>query len=383
MAKWEVIPKGWNRVKETKSVEFQEWNIRFLRILWFVTGLAFVVALVLYAMFDDVEHCSKQVYFMTFVAVPTLMQVIICVFMELFVRKISNYVPNRITALFMAICMEILCGILVMVHTSVGEMAIVLVVPLVLASVYNNRFILIVQAVLACIIYVVTQLVIIPNAVYIPKNDATIYIIIFVGLTIAVSAWVDMMIRWHIEVSDEMEKYREREVERQKQLMTDSLTGLWNHKAFVETLRERMGQLKQQPGQCILILLDIDGLYQINERYGYISGDKIIMKLTEIVKKNVRSHDYVARYNGEEFVIILNDVAMEVGQKIASRIQQQFAEYIFEECDNGQYTVSIGIAQWHDSYNSNLDFVSKVELALRSAKLQGYGVIQVYNGQNE
>lgn len=364
-------------MKETRSVEFQEWNIKFLRIMWLVTGLAFAVAFVLFLGFDDTQNCSRQTYFMTFVAVPALMQSVICIGMEIFVRKISTHVPNSITAMFVAMGLELLCGILVMVHTSVGEMAIALVVPLVLAGVYNNRLILLVQALLAFVIYVTTQLVIIPRGSYMPKNSSSVYILIFAGLLIAVMSWINMMIHWRIEMTGEVERYREREQLQQQQTMIDSLTGLWNHKAFNEMLEERMKQLSAAPGKCILVLFDIDSLYRVNEQYGYINGDKVIVKLAEIIRRNVRTMDYVARYNGEEFMLVLNEVSLEMGEKIAGRIQQQFAACVFEDCGNMQYTVSAGVAPWYGGYTT-LAFVSKVEQALRSAKLLGYGMSCTY-----
>lgn len=367
---------------KAKNVEFQEWNIIFLKLFWLITVLAFSVALVLYFKFDDVKNCPRRVYFMTFVAVPTLMQTVICVIMEIFVRVLSRHLPKFITAMVVAIGLEIQCGVIVMVHTSVGEMAVALVVPLVLSMVYNSRLILAAQSVIAGVIYVVTRLIIIPDAVYMPKNDAAVYIIIFAGLIAATVVCMDMLLRWQIGIQDEMELYRKRDMLQQKQVQTDSLTGIWNYKAFIETLGQRMDQLKKFPGKCVLVLLDIDGLYRINEKYGYICGDEVIVKLTEIIKRNVRSQDYLARYSGEEFMLILNEVSLQIAQQIAERIQEEFASYVFEQCDNNSNTVSIGIAEWNDSYSNNLDFVSKVEHALRLAKLQGYGSLSIYHENN-
>lgn len=367
---------------KAKNVGFQEWNIIFLKLFWVITALSFSVALVLYFKFDDVKNCPRELYFMTFVALPTLMQIVICVIMEIFVRVLGKRLPKFITATAVAIGLEIQCGVIVMVHTSVGEMAVALVVPLVLSMVYNSRMILAVQSVIAGIVYVVTRVFIIPNAVYMPENDAAVYIIIFAGLLIATVVCMDMLLRWQIGIQDEVEVYRKKNQIQQKQAQTDSLTGIWNYKAFIETLGQQMEQLKRFPAKCVLVLFDIDGLYQINEKYGYICGDEVIVKLTEIIKRNVRSHDYFARYNGEEFMLILNEVSLEVALKIADRIQAEFASYVFESCDNGTNTVSIGIAQWSDEYRNNLDFVSKVEQALRLAKMQGYGSVSVYHDNN-
>ena len=365
-------------MKSTKNIEVRDWNIRFLRLLWFITALAFFVAFILYLRFDDVEHCSKQLYFMNFVAVPTSMQILICLFMELFVRVLSGHLPNHVTAIMLAVGLEIQCGLMVMVHTSVGEMAVALIVPLFLSMVYNSKVILVIQSILAAVIYVITQVYIVPEAIYVPKNDVTVHIIVFVGLLLAAFVWLHMLLGWQIEMHDEMEEYRNRSRRQEEQLRVDSLTGIWNYKSFIEVLAKKIEQLHNFPGQCVLVLFDIDGLYRINEQYGYTCGDEVIMKLTEIIKRNVRHKDYLARYNGEEFMLILNEVNLDIAQQIATRIQDEFAAYKFEQCNQESNTISVGIAQWCDHYINNLDFVSKAEHALRLAKMQGYGNLNIY-----
>ncbi len=366
-------------MKEAKNVQFQEWNIKMLKVVWISTFLACITAIILFIRFDDFENCSRETYFYTFVAVPTMMQCIVCVIMEIFVRYISKYVPQNVTAMVVALGLELDCGVMVMVHTSVGSMALALVIPVVLATVYNSRLILVAQSIMACVIYAITQLLLIPNAVYMPDNDAFVYIIIFVALLLAVDVWMDMLIKWQIGINDEVEEYRQRDMELEKVQKRDSLTGLWNHKAFVEQLGQVMKQVQALSGKCVLVLFDIDGLYRANEQYGYTCGDEVIVKLTEIIKRNVRAQDYIARYNGEEFMLILNEATVEVSCKIAERIQKEFGEYAFESCGGEHFSVSIGIAQWRDEYTGNLDFLSKVEQAVRLAKVEGYGRIGVYD----
>lgn len=366
-------------MKEVKSVQFQEWNLKMLKVVWISTILACVTAIILFIKFDDFEHCSRETYFNTFVAIPTLMQCMVCIVMEVFVRFFSKYVPQNVVAMFVALGLELDCGVMVMVHTSVGSMALVLVIPVFLATVYNSRKILVVQSIVACIIYAVTQIYIVPNAVYTPENDALVYIIIFVALLLAVDVWMNMLIKWQIELKDEVEEYRQRDLEHEKQYKRDSLTGLWNHKALVEKMTQTISQLQALPGKCVLVLFDIDGLYKVNEQYGYICGDEVIMKLTEIIKRNVRAQDYIARYNGEEFMLILNESTIDISRQIAERIQKEFNEVTFESCGQEHFSVSVGIAQWCDEYTSNLDFLSKVEQAVRLAKLDGYGQIGIYD----
>lgn len=365
-------------MNESRNVQFAEWNIKLIRVIWISTIIACITAILLFIKFDDVDKCPRDTYFYTFVAIPTLMQSMICIMLEVFVRRISKYVPQDVTAMVIAIGMELDCGVMVMVHTSVGAMALALVVPLVLATVYNSRKILIVQSIIACAIYVVTQLYIIPNAVYMPENDAAVYIIIFVALLLAVVAWMNMLIKWQIAINDEVEEYRLRDMQREEQYMKDTLTGLWNHKAFVDRLGQMIKQFQILPGKCVLVLFDIDGLYRVNEQYGYVCGDEIILKLTEIIKRNVRSQDYVARYNGEEFILILNEATVDVSRQIAGRIQKEFNDYAFESCGGEHFSISIGIAQWCDEYTNNLDFLSKVEQAVRLAKFEGYGRIGIF-----
>lgn len=368
-------------MKERHGIGIREWNIRFLRVLWSVTLIAFVAALVLYFKFDDPTY-SRESYFKEFVLIPTLIQCSLCIIMELFVRYISSHVSETISAVVVALGIEIECGVLVMVHNSVEVMATALVIAIMLATVYNSRLILVLQSLLGCAIYLITQLVIIPNQKYMPENDAIVYCIIFVALLIAAGIWVDGLIAYQLKMSGEVEKYKKRDKEREQEFKADALTGCWNYRAFIHNLELRLKELADMPGKCLLVLFDVDGLSRVNEQYGHECGDEVILKLVEMIRSNVRSEDYIARYNGEEFMLVLNEAAIEIGKNIAKRIQDEFAAFQFEHCGNETFSISVGIVEWTQEYANMIDFVSKAEQALREAKIQGYGQLSIYQGEN-
>lgn len=367
-------------VKEGKGNEMQEWNIRFLRVLWIVSLIAFAAALVLYFKFDDPSY-SRESYFKEFVLTPTLAQFILCIIMELFVRLISPHLSQKASAVVIALGLEFECGVLVIVHNSVDIMAVLFVIALMLATVYQSRLILVLQSVLACFIYVFNQFVVIPNQKYMPENDAVVYSIIFIALLVAAGVWMNSLVSYQLMMSGEVEKYKKRAKEREQQVQVDALTGCWNYKAFVNSLESRLKALAASPGKCVLVLFDIDGLARINEQYGHECGDGVILKLVEMIKHSVRNHDYIARYNGEEFMLVLNDATIEIGHNIARRIQEEFAAYAFAECGSEKFSISVGVVEWLPNYANMIDFVSKAEQALRTAKMQGYGQISIYQGK--
>jgi diguanylate cyclase (GGDEF)-like protein len=121
---------------------------------------------------------------------------------------------------------------------------------------------------------------------------------------------------------------------------TDSLTDAYNRKAIIHLL-ERMID-NQKIKVFSVLLLDIDKFKSINDTMGHLVGDKCLKSLSIIVKRNLRSGDYLGRYGGDEFIILLPNTDTTVALTVAER----FRRCIQEETANPSFTVSIGVATY-------------------------------------
>jgi len=110
---------------------------------------------------------------------------------------------------------------------------------------------------------------------------------------------------------------------------TDSLTNLWNHGFFQHTLSTELEKAKNLNQSLSLAIIDIDDFKKLNDTLGHQHGDVILRELAKILKDSSREIDYVCRYGGEEFAIILTQTNKDNGMMIAERIRESISRHNF------------------------------------------------------
>ncbi len=139
-----------------------------------------------------------------------------------------------------------------------------------------------------------------------------------------------------------------------QQARTDPLTGLANRRAFDERLDDEIRRSSRYEHLFSLVLMDLDDFKRINDIYGHPTGDQTLQKLSECFSKNVRDTDFIARFGGDEFVMILPETEITHAEKIARKLIQTVEEYPFSwKSEEGALplTLTIGLA----CYPSNAD----------------------------
>ncbi|NHB59533.1 GGDEF domain-containing protein [Acinetobacter sp. 194] len=165
-----------------------------------------------------------------------------------------------------------------------------------------------------------------------------------------------------------LQRWTAREQTQKRQIFLDPLTQTFNRRG-VEHYFQQMAS--SHPSTYCLALLDIDYFKKINDEYGHDCGDQVIIRLTEILKLNIRKKDYIARMGGEEFLIIFEETPIDLAYQILERCQNSIETYILEyEEKKIQFTASFGIsmAQDQQDYQSVLKHADN---ALYEAKRTG------------
>ena len=163
----------------------------------------------------------------------------------------------------------------------------------------------------------------------------------------------------------------------EKLARTDSLTGLSNRRAFFEFCNYEIEKSKRHGHHLTCILLDLDNFKDVNDKYGHASGDKVLIALSNVLKKSVRSSDLAARIGGEEFVLILSDTQSIDGKQMAERIRKS-VEDLTVKTDEYEiwFTASFGVVQLNESHNSTDDFLASADKALYTAKENGRNCVE-------
>ncbi len=159
---------------------------------------------------------------------------------------------------------------------------------------------------------------------------------------------------------------------------SDSLTELWNHGYFQYLLQAELDKAKVQKNNLSIVMLDIDDFKIYNDKLGHQAGDQILKELAKVLKKHSRRMDYVCRYGGEEFAILLPETNRNEASIIAERLRQDIEKHPFiqeEILPNNKLTVSIGIATFPENGQNPQELIRSSDTALYQAKNKGKNII--------
>lgn len=129
-------------------------------------------------------------------------------------------------------------------------------------------------------------------------------------------------------------------------MVRDSLTGLYNHTHTLQLLEDARRRCQKQQQPLCFAMIDIDHFKKVNDTYGHPMGDRVIKSLALFLKQRLRKTDYIGRYGGEEFAIILPDTGLEDAMRVLDGIRRGFAEIHFTTgLKDLLCTFSAGVAQ--------------------------------------
>ena len=154
----------------------------------------------------------------------------------------------------------------------------------------------------------------------------------------------------------------------------DGLTGLFNHRYFQEDLASELLRAGRYKRIFSLIFLDIDYFKNYNDTHGHTQGDKMLRTLGQILKKSLRKTDLIARYGGDEFVIMLPETEKAQTRMVAEKICKFVSDYPFqgrETQPQGKVTLSIGVATFPMDGLDGSSLINGADQALYQAKKNG------------
>ncbi len=187
----------------------------------------------------------------------------------------------------------------------------------------------------------------------------------------------------HAAVIMERNVFINKTEELKKLTITDSLTGLLNRRYLHERLKDELARSARHGHTFALLMLDIDGFKNCNDTLGHPVGDKVLRGVADALLNAVRSIDIVARYGGDEFMVILPETVKSVALDIAERIRNSVSQKVIHSNDGsalGSYTMttSIGIACYPEHGKTVEVLLENVDKALYRAKNDGKNRVEVF-----
>ena len=160
----------------------------------------------------------------------------------------------------------------------------------------------------------------------------------------------------------------------QETTLTDDLTGVYNRRYIRERLEVDVEKSIREHKPMSVIMADIDYFKEINDTYGHIVGDNVLKDFTRIASEYIRSNgsDWIGRYGGEEFLIVLNDTDEDKAEIIAERIRKNLEETTLEYNGNKfSITCSFGVYGFRDLDMNTEDIIHRADINLYEAKEKG------------
>jgi len=175
-----------------------------------------------------------------------------------------------------------------------------------------------------------------------------------------------------ISIFKDITEQKQLERELQELSIKDDLTSLYNQRHFYRVLQKEMARASRQSHPLCLLLLDLDNFKQLNDSRGHLAGDRILERVGQIMKECTREHvDYIFRYGGDEFTIILTETTPKQALEVAERIKQLLPESLQDSL-----TLSIGLSEFTDSVSLE-DFIHSADQAMYQAKKAGGNRISI------
>lgn len=153
----------------------------------------------------------------------------------------------------------------------------------------------------------------------------------------------------------------------------DPLTGIFNRRYFENQLSKELQRASRYGHNLSILFIDIDQFKKVNDEHGHQTGDQVLTDLSQILERSLRSVDVVARYGGDEFIILLPETKKAHAGKTANRILHAIKNHDFFKSDLRikDLAVSIGVACFPDDAGGTYELIKKADRSLYEAKAKG------------
>jgi diguanylate cyclase (GGDEF)-like protein len=160
---------------------------------------------------------------------------------------------------------------------------------------------------------------------------------------------------------------------------TDDLTGLYNMRAFSSMLQRAFKQSVRYGHSMSVVMIDSDNLKQINDKHGHEAGNRLLQHLVRCIREQLRGSDVMARFGGDEFILLLSETNNKGAQEMAERIRKAVEISRFDiRGGDTNVTVSLGVASYPED-GGNLEVIlDKADKAMYRAKQKGRNKVVAY-----
>ncbi|MGD2026379.1 MAG: diguanylate cyclase [Anaerolineales bacterium] len=185
----------------------------------------------------------------------------------------------------------------------------------------------------------------------------------------------------NVELTREIEERKKVQSKLEKIATLDPLTGIFNRRHFFELTQQELNRSRRYNRPLSVIMLDIDHFKQVNDRFGHLVGDRVLVEVARRIQKALRRVDQACRYGGEEFAVLLPETTLTQAEMVATRLWRLVTK---QPTVSGELklkiTVSVGVATYHHDGIIAVDtLLDRADKAMYVAKQTGRNRVVVYS----
>jgi diguanylate cyclase (GGDEF)-like protein len=356
---------------------FDLWRKLIIRTLFIIVGMIFVVEAVVFFAFRSNglldEGFTEHQYILKYILLPTLLCAVAVVIAQRFnamnvKRQVKNYA--------VVLTVSVLAYIIAYIHADIGAILTVFTIPIFLTVLFGSRRMTGVIAIANGILMFLSAL---RTATYI--NSVYIYLNAAVAIALMLAAYLISMIliAYNKENIEYIFTSYQTQLSLHEQARIDSLTGLYNQKTFQSLLKGNLEKARRTKSTVSLAIIDLDGFKEINDTFGHLEGDQVLIHFTDLIKQHCSDSEAVlSRYGGDEFAVIFPRVSKESAFKRLEGLRHSCRQVTSTKIRSGMISFSAGIAHFSGGDMNETLLFHQADSALYQAKQNGKDQTVIY-----
>jgi diguanylate cyclase (GGDEF)-like protein len=176
-------------------------------------------------------------------------------------------------------------------------------------------------------------------------------------------------------VDERLDEFRDALFKLHDAATRDEKTGIYNHRFFKSVFEMEIEKAKRGKQRLCLVVVDVDFFKKFNDKYGHLLGDKALIEIAKTLESGLRKYDVLARFGGEEFLVLLPETAISRARQVAERLRKSLWEKSSMLKKYG-VTISIGVTEYKHLDNGDR-MISRADKALYNSKDKGRNRVSV------
>lgn len=365
-----------DRVNNLKEKINERWRMNLFKICVILAVIGSITEVVIYLVDSNTKtlFLPNLLYQFRFIYIPSSLNLMVIFLTYHYIKspKLSDTAKN----IWSCILIYFLCANTQFIHYVYGPLLVLPVVSVFVSIMFGNRRLTRGITIASLISLIGASLVasceLRHNDPQLLSDSALAALIIIVS-----QIGASLMISYVNEQFDNIAKSNLREKKLIEELHLDSLMSIYNRMALSEKIDECIS-LKLSNESCHMLLLDVDDFKKINDTYGHINGDEVLIKLSDTIRQFTGRNVTAYRYGGEEIILIMQHYSIEDTYTLAENLRLRFSSLTFDFAPDISITFSGGIASFQENISPE-EWISHTDQALYQAKRLGKNRIIKYN----